>query len=149
MSSAPRDGVFDRPHAQPAYAFPAQGASLDSQRPIRPDSAEHSPEANLGPREVDVPVELPATRREKRHPLDSLEVSGTSSSVIDRDESSPPAPGSEPRPVNAASRFGWEAMDNEAAGEDFLKQASEEDGPPATPIFSDSLITNGEYGERD
>jgi hypothetical protein len=141
-------GAVDRSGAHPAYTFPEQGTSLDPQRPARPDRAERLPMANVDLREVESAIELPATRREKRHPLDSLDIPGAPSSVIDRDEGSPSTPGADPKPVTAAPRFGWERMDEQAEG-DLLEEVLEEDGPAVSTVFSDSLITNEEFGERD
>jgi hypothetical protein len=137
--------------APPAYSFPEQGASLDSQRPSVPEPLG----TGAGDTEVAAlaaaPFELPATRREKRHPLDSFAIPGqtTPSSVIDRDDSTPIASGAERRAASPAAHFGWEAMEEEGAEPDFLEAAVERDDKADTREFSSSLITNEEYLERE
>ena len=125
-----------------AYAFPEQGASLDARGTGNVNAAPAALEREV-PAELDSPFELPATRREKRHPLDSLDipVEVASASVIDRDESAPPAP---------APRFSWEGMDEGDGERDFLEEAVERGRKAVEPAyFSDSLITNDEYGKGD
>jgi hypothetical protein len=133
---------------RPAYSFPEQGESLDPQRPVvssPPDIKLHTDEAVA----VEGPVELPATSRERAHPLDSPGFSPVSalSSVVDLDgsePSSPPSPEATDDPPVA--HFGWDAMEEETSEEDFLingprEEVEEEPGE----VFSNSLITNDDY----
>jgi hypothetical protein len=137
--------------ALPPYTFPEQGAALDLQRRSPAGRDEQVPQGEDIPVLVEAPVELPATRREKRHPLDSLQepVEAAPASVIDRDDTASPAPLPEPRVPRRAPRFSWEALEAEGPEQDFPYDLEEEEGRESAGVFSDSLITNGSYEERD
>ena len=138
-----------RDESPPSYTFPEQGASLDAPRSLAGTPMDLEREA---PGDLDSPFELPATRRNKRHPLDSLEIpeQAALASVIDRDDSPPSLGGSEPPAATSAPRFSWEAMDEGTAERDFLQDAVERGRKTSeSSYFSDSLITNDDYSERD
>jgi hypothetical protein len=133
------------------YTFPAQGASLDSRPAAYPDAEQAVlPESELAITE-DAPFELPATRLEKQHPLDSVPAAAQAlpSTVIDRDDTSAQVAEPEPRPAGPAPRFSWERLEEDLGERDFLGESGPRNDRTAARHFSDSLITNEEYGERE
>ena len=93
---------------------------------------------------------MPATRREKGHPLDSVapENFARPSSVIDRDDGEPNRPSDAPE-KQPAPRFGWEAMEQDSPEEDFLGESKMPGSEQGEPVFNDSLITNNGFERSD
>ena len=138
-----------------AYTFPEQGASLDPERVASSGQEEPVSRGEELTTLADQPFELPATRVDKQHPLDSSGMPGQSlpTSVIDRDDSAPLMPDAEPQPSNPAPRFSWDALEEDAGERDFLEATAEPEVESEidsdAKSFSNSLITNEEFGERD